>query len=81
MVTSVIEIYGGRCASCGVDDREVLTLDHVNNDGAAHRRELGGDSSILLARWCVRNDYPPSIQVLCANCQLRKARRLMAPTD
>jgi hypothetical protein len=34
----VIAAYGGRCACCGEFERDFLTLDHVNNDGAEHRR-------------------------------------------
>jgi hypothetical protein len=34
----VMAHYGGRCACCKTDDLDVLSIDHVNKDGAAHRR-------------------------------------------
>ena len=33
-----IEAYGGGCVCCGVREPEFMTLDHVYDDGAAHRR-------------------------------------------
>ncbi len=29
-----------RCLNCGEDDITVLTVDHINNDGAEHRKKL-----------------------------------------
>lgn len=36
----VFDHYGERCACCGETERLFLTLDHVNNDGAEHRRSI-----------------------------------------
>lgn len=41
----VIAAYGGRCACCGEATPEFLSIDHVNNDGAQHRREINGGGS------------------------------------
>lgn len=71
----VFEHYGGyACCCCGEKTRCFLTLDHINNDGAKHRRELGKSSSAGkgLYMWIIRNNYPPLFQVLCANCNLGK---------
>ena len=38
----VLDAYGGKCALCGEDRLEKLTLDHVNADGREHRERLGG---------------------------------------
>ena len=65
----IVDTYGGKCACCGEDEYLFLQLDHVNNDGAAHRRELGKTN---IVDWIVRNNYPKSIQVLCANCNMCK---------
>lgn len=64
---TVFERYGGyTCVCCGETQKEFLQIDHVNNDGAAHRREIGGSSRLY--RWLKRNDFPPGFQVLCRIC-------------
>jgi len=41
----VFEHYAGKnpaCAVCGYNDPRALSIDHMNGDGAEHRRALGG---------------------------------------
>lgn len=65
----VLQAYGGRCACCGEANLGLLTLDHVQGDGAAHRRELRhGKTSIRIYHWAEENGYPDKLQVLCWNC-------------
>jgi hypothetical protein len=68
--------YGGpTCVCCGESRMEFLSLDHVNDDGAAHRRSIsvGQDGrGVQLAKWCKQNGYPPGFQVLCFNCNFAK---------
>lgn len=66
----VLNAYGRSCAICGFDDIRALQIDHIENDGAAERKSLGGKSvsgwrfyEILKAR-----GYPEGYQTLCANC-------------
>lgn len=65
--------YGGYvCACCGELEKEFLTLDHKNDDGAEHRRELRSGKG-RGAGWLVYLDlrkkgYPDGYQVLCMNC-------------
>jgi hypothetical protein len=61
------------CQCCGEAHLEFLSLDHVNNDGNTHRREIGAGGTALY-RWAKKNSYPPSLQVLCSNCNWAKAR-------
>ena len=72
----VFAAYGGfECAWCGETDPDVLEIDHVNNDGAAHRRELTtiiGRGGSAMYTWLRSNGFPPGFQVLCANCNKRK---------
>lgn len=67
-----LEQYGKICV-CGEKDQDVLTLDHVNDDGAVHRRETNtrGLNFYIYLR---KNKFPqePSLQVLCLNCQYCK---------
>lgn len=70
----VIEAYGGAvCACCGVTEESFLQIDHVNNDGALHRKTIPGTSGQKVYRWLKRNNYPPGFQVLCANCNVSKS--------
>lgn len=65
---AALEAYGGvKCACCGEAEFLFLTIDHVNNDGATHRREIGSAGSSFY-RWLKNNGYPPGFQVLCYNC-------------
>ena len=66
--------YGGaHCACCGETDHNFLSLDHVNNDGADHRRSLA-DHSMNFYQWLKLNNYPPGYQVLCMNCNMGRWR-------
>lgn len=67
--TAIINEYGHVCAWCGEADYIFLTLDHVNDDGAEHRREIGAGS---ILSWIEDNNYPDSIQLLCWNCNVTK---------
>jgi hypothetical protein len=64
--------YGESCRCCGERDYRVLTLDHSNGDGAAHRRELGvsGGAPFLIA--LDRLGWPDvaGLRTLCANCHM-----------
>jgi hypothetical protein len=68
--------YGTVCACCGSADD--LTIDHVNGDGAEHRKELFGTprgaSGTQFYLWLIRHDFPsePPLQVLCRACNRSK---------
>ena len=55
------------CTCCKVTTIQFLTLDHKNNDGAAHRKEIGSGGE-QLQRWIIKNNFPPMFRVLCFNC-------------
>lgn len=52
-------------------DVRALTIDHINNKGAEHRREMRKDG-ISFYRWLIKNNYPDGYQCLCINCQFIK---------
>lgn len=61
--------YGGYvCACCGETCACFLSLDHMNNDGAAHRRLVKGTVGNNIYKWLKDNGYPEGFQVLCMNC-------------
>jgi hypothetical protein len=63
--------YGGECQCCGEGNYLFLTLDHVNNDGKAHRDRYKGQPMYRIAR---REGYPDTFQLLCFNCNCGRAR-------
>jgi hypothetical protein len=64
------------CACCGESVLEFLSIDHINNDGALHRRQLGNKN---LYRWLAENHYPAGFQVLCYNCNRGKIYNGVCP--
>jgi hypothetical protein len=62
-----IAAYGGCCACCGESEPLFLQLDHIHNDGAQERRELGNNFVVLL-RLKDRGWPKDNHQILCANC-------------
>lgn len=45
-------------------------IDHVNNDGYEHRKKI--PAGMIFYKWLIDNDYPSSMQLLCANCNYGK---------
>lgn len=76
----IFERYGGAvCACCGIIDWWTLSLDHIENNGAAHRRELfpgrgNGRGGYKMYRILKKQGFPPGFQVLCMNCNIGKVR-------
>ena len=69
----VYAAYGGyRCNCCGETTREFLSIDHINNDGAAHRRKIGGGDRVY--RGLRDNDFPAGFQILCMNCNFARGK-------
>lgn len=68
----VLTEYGGACVCCGERTPEFLSIDHTNNDGESHRRELGAYGRSIY-RWLEQNGYPKDrFQLLCHNCNMAK---------
>lgn len=73
----VLAHYGvngeARCCwpGCNVEDLDMLSLDHVNNDGAQHRKTIKGAAGSLY--YDVKSKgYPTGFQTLCYNHQWKK---------
>jgi hypothetical protein len=69
----VLKHYGnGKCAcvKCGYDKSiAALSIDHINGNGAEHRRGLGIGSSWSFYGWLKKNNFPEGYQTFCMNCQ------------
>lgn len=66
----VLNHYGAKCACCGETQMEFLAVDHKNNDGNKHRKEIG---YVNIYAWIIRNKYPTTFQILCHNCNLARS--------
>lgn len=57
-----------------ITDIRVLTIDHINGNGAKQRKKIGKalSSGHPFYRWLRNNNYPNGYQVLCMNCQFIK---------
>lgn len=65
---------GGACACCGETTKEFLSVDHVQQDGAEHRRQLDNQTSRLHYE-LRRLGYPKDrFRLLCMNCNCSLGR-------
>lgn len=58
-----------KCACCGIYEIKFLSIDHIHDDGAEHRKKVPMSQ---LYRWLKRNNWPNGFQVLCMNCNFAK---------
>lgn len=61
------QAYGGKCACCGETKPEFLAMDHIDGNGAAHRRKIK-KVGLSFYRWLRTNNWPSGYRVLCHNC-------------
>ena len=71
--------YGGKCTCCGEERYEFLAFDHVNNDGAEHRKTVKGGEKMV--SWLFKEGFPDHIQILCHNCNSAKAYYGICPHE
>lgn len=62
------------CAWCPQADIDVLCLDHINDDAQEWKGRGVPRGGKHLYFWLMKNDYPPGLQVLCSNCNIKKER-------
>ena len=62
---------GVKCANCGINDDEVLCIDHIVACGSRDR--TGYRSNFY--KWLIAKNLPPGFQVLCANCNMKKEKK------
>ena len=61
------------CIGCGIDDIDVLTVDHISNDG--HRNRHTDGLGVSLHRKIISGSIDRSrFQVLCLNCNIKKSQ-------
>jgi hypothetical protein len=60
--------YGGKCSCCGEEQIAFLTIDHINNDGAERRKEVGFRAGGGFYKKLLNLPLDPTLQVMCYNC-------------
>lgn len=60
----VFDYYGSNCVCCGESNVRFLTIDHINDDGAEHRRAIGSN----IYKTIVKAKFPNKYRILCHNC-------------
>lgn len=70
--SACLEAYDGRCRCCGNGNPKYLQLDHIDDDGAEHRRLIFNGRGGSMWTWAYRNGFPDTLQLLCANCHQGK---------
>jgi hypothetical protein len=66
----VLCYYGHKCNCCGEAHKDFLAIDHIHNDGAAHRQKVKAGEAMYL--WLLKNNFPDGFQLLCHNCNWSK---------
>jgi 5-methylcytosine-specific restriction endonuclease McrA len=82
-IAAIAHYSGGTmaCAHCAFNaDLDALCLDHINDDGAAHRKELGcagrnNPAGTTIYERLKAKGWMPNLQVLCFNCNTIKELR------
>jgi hypothetical protein len=72
---TVLDHYGNCCSCCGETMKEFLTIDHINNDGHEHKKQIKSNNSDTLYRWLIKNNFPEGFRIHCYNCNCGRARR------
>jgi hypothetical protein len=71
----VLAHYGingvANCVRCGNGNIGVLTIDHINGGGNAHRKQIGGSAGHIYY-WLMNQYFPEGYQTMCMNCQWLK---------
>jgi hypothetical protein len=67
---NAFSIFGRIACECGIDDIDMLSIDHINEDGYLGRPEgLGGALYLSIVRGVVDISR---FQILCMNCNIKK---------
>jgi hypothetical protein len=62
------EKLGMKCARCGIDDLEILTVGHINSGGNQHRKRLKTHCSTSFYRAILKTDDFNGLEAQCYSC-------------
>lgn len=63
----IFDHYGHKCARCGFDEPDALSIDHIHGGGNRHRKQLKNSAAFYPD--IIRNGFPDGYRTLCLNCQ------------
>jgi hypothetical protein len=70
----VFKEYGNKCVNCKCTNLPFLSIDHIDETGADHRKEIGAD----IYTWLKQNNFPKdNFQLLCFNCNYEKSQNII----
>lgn len=69
----IIKYYGAACSCCKQTNPDLLTVDHINNDGYAERKKPGMAGGEQFYRNLRDQGYPDGYRLLCWNCNSGRA--------
>lgn len=72
----LLGFLGGKCIRCSLDDERTLCFDHINSDGAEDRKRFTNPTNMINYYIHHLEEVKQNLQVLCANCNMIKAREL-----
>jgi len=75
----MIRAYGGKCQCCAEFVPQLLTLEHVEGDGARHRADVGRNAQAQLVDLKRRGWPKEGYTVLCFNCNIGKGTGTSCP--
>lgn len=61
-----------KCACCGDNNIEFLSIDHIKGNGNKHRAKLNIKAGYHFYEWLRKNKFPAGYRVLCFNCNLAR---------
>ena len=65
--TKVFNHYGNICSYCGLNDTDILVVDHINENGANERAKY--KSQYTRYNLIIKKGFPKKeYQLLCRNC-------------
>jgi len=65
----IFEKYGNKCKDCGISDKRVFQIDHINGGGTIESRLYQNRITYFLR---ILKDKKGKYQLLCANCNVIK---------
>lgn len=67
--TKFMNVLGGKCVECNIDDIDILTVHHINNDGKKHRAKVSsGSGSIRFYRAILKSNDFSGLECRCFSC-------------